>query len=746
MLSNASESIEDHRVQGGRAIDTTSGAGPSLRVGEPVQGMLRGTGAGTRSRVDSGDSGISPTMDAVRESVARMGELHAAPPCPRHHRLWPGLRDKRHWTPSPAGNLLEPWRDERVEVGAVDRPSGSIPPGDSSTPASSLPHVTTPIYGVRCPAPLRRPRWTTDDVKVLAVLGGNEELGSIVRKVRDRSTGTVMAMKSISKDTLLRHDKHGASRQLVREISIHASLDHESVVRFLVAFEDESQYHLCTEFIKGKSMLEALADAGGTMSERSAQTVVAAPMLRLLTLLHARGIIHRDINASNILIDESNDRAVLIDFGIAISSRHDRPRSMTGTPGFMAPEVSLPKDKFRDCYGTEVDIYSLGAVVHLVIKGELPTGPQAVSESDTASFALRVPRSGGDLPPVTQRRRAAQSLVTPEKPDRSVHSFTAGTPPALRVREASNNVTSTSGADSGRERDTVGARPPRPLSSEVLDWVDRCLKESPTDRATAFELAVHPWLRLMCEPHVMACALLPQLVPAWPAGASPGESPVELLQQLAAEAMEATPGSPQEKSKLRVSAPKRPPSVAETGSNGAGTAGPPQSVAGTAEGGKAADPRGTCGRTSLQIDHAAKSPLACDVFQREWGGRGGRRSHDAEDRTSEAPPRQEHQTTKNHVVHRGQEPKVASHASHTPKAEGPAKRPSLMRRLSHKVLRRKESLSDAGSTRGHSESSTHNRASLEIMPAEVGVRRLLGIVLPRKGSLPRRDSPQGDPS
>lgn len=166
-----------------------------------------------------------------------------------------------------------------------------------------------------------------------------------MRKVRDKATGTVMAMKSYCK-TVLRAS--GGTRQVVREVALHASIDHPAVVRALVAFEDRTHVHLCTEYLHGKSLLKVLDDADGRLTEREVAALVAAPLLKLLMLLHARGIVHRDITPSNIMMTgPDGTKAVLIDFGVAINSENERPRTVGGTEGHMAPEVSLPKDKFR---------------------------------------------------------------------------------------------------------------------------------------------------------------------------------------------------------------------------------------------------------------------------------------------------------------------------------------------------------------------------------------------------------------
>lgn len=65
---------------------------------------------------------------------------------------------------------------------------------------------------------------------------------------------------------------------------------------------------------------------------------VIIPLLHVLKNLHARGIIHRDIKPENIFF-EQDGKLVLGDFGLAIDSTRDKPCSRVGTQEYMAPEV-----------------------------------------------------------------------------------------------------------------------------------------------------------------------------------------------------------------------------------------------------------------------------------------------------------------------------------------------------------------------------------------------------------------------
>ena len=87
--------------------------------------------------------------------------------------------------------------------------------------------------------------------------------------------------------------------------------------------------------------------------------------------LHSRLIIHRDIKCENILVtDNSRDTSVKIaDFGSAVKlqSANDTADFKIGTPGYTAPEVLRGKQ-----YGLGCDIWSVGALMHLLLSYRVP--------------------------------------------------------------------------------------------------------------------------------------------------------------------------------------------------------------------------------------------------------------------------------------------------------------------------------------------------------------------------------------
>src|SRR5215467_8797505 len=125
-----------------------------------------------------------------------------------------------------------------------------------------------------------------------------------------------------------------------------------------------------------------LEDPGGDLLERLLDRPWdLAPFLRVavglanaLSAMHRRGLLHKDVKPSNVLVDVTTGAAWLTGFGIASRLRRERPSPeppaiIAGTLAYMAPEQTGRMNRSID---SRCDLYAFGVVLYQMLVGELP--------------------------------------------------------------------------------------------------------------------------------------------------------------------------------------------------------------------------------------------------------------------------------------------------------------------------------------------------------------------------------------
>uniref|UniRef100_A0A3Q1MSB8 non-specific serine/threonine protein kinase n=3 Tax=Bos TaxID=9903 RepID=A0A3Q1MSB8_BOVIN len=174
-----------------------------------------------------------------------------------------------------------------------------------------------------------------------------------------RSSGRLVAVKKMD----LR--KQQRRELLFNEVVIMRDYQHENVVEMYNSYLVGDELWVVMEFLEGGALTDIVTHT--RMNEEQIAAVCLA-VLQALSVLHAQGVIHRDIKSDSILLTHDG-RVKLSDFGFCaqVSKEVPRRKSLVGTPYWMAPELisRLP-------YGPEVDIWSLGVMVIEMVDGEPP--------------------------------------------------------------------------------------------------------------------------------------------------------------------------------------------------------------------------------------------------------------------------------------------------------------------------------------------------------------------------------------
>src|SRR5215467_12750796 len=255
----------------------------------------------------------------------------------------------------------------------------------------------------RLAAPLRS---VTPGSLPVEVIGDYELLEEIARggmgvvyRARQRSLNRVVALKMVLSGRVA---SAADVERFRHEAESAAQLDHPHIVPIYEVGEwragepSPAVPYFSMKLVEGGSLADNLVRF---VNDPPAVARLLATAARAVHYAHQRGILHRDLKPTNILLDERREPHIT-DFGLAKLAEEDSSLTMSaailGTPSYMAPEQAIGGAKQLT---TAADIYSLGAVLYELLTGQPPF------RAETAVETLRQICEQEPIPPSQLIRR-----------------------------------------------------------------------------------------------------------------------------------------------------------------------------------------------------------------------------------------------------------------------------------------------------------------------------------------------------
>src|SRR5450631_3600800 len=201
----------------------------------------------------------------------------------------------------------------------------------------------------------------------------------IINQVGRGSTGTVylshdpyyrrdVAIKVYNIDASGDDERARVARKMfLSEAHMVGMLQHPNILPIYDAGEEDGHCYIVTEHVHGARTLAAYCRPDNLLRVDDLVEIMFK-CAKALHYAHSRGVIHRDVKPSNLMLTQDSD-VRLIDFGIALvaDSEISRIDGIAGSPSYMSPEQVQSLELTN-----RSDLYSLGAVMYELLSGSRP--------------------------------------------------------------------------------------------------------------------------------------------------------------------------------------------------------------------------------------------------------------------------------------------------------------------------------------------------------------------------------------
>lgn len=230
-------------------------------------------------------------------------------------------------------------------------------------------------------SPALEPGWVLDGYTVVRELHASSRSQLYLVEGKDKHP-LVMKTPSVNFE-----DQPGYVERFVLEQWVGTRVESLHLVKSVAPPDDRTCLYNLMEFVDGKSLGEWLKARRGRLPKDTREVIgIVTQIVRGLTALHRKQILHQDVKPDNVMID-ANGVVKIVDYGSCyVAGVEELPKPIEreralGTVTYSAPEVALgikPK--------ANADLYSLGCVTYELLTGQLPYGSAAEEARSRADF------------------------------------------------------------------------------------------------------------------------------------------------------------------------------------------------------------------------------------------------------------------------------------------------------------------------------------------------------------------------
>src|SRR5215213_4371931 len=212
---------------------------------------------------------------------------------------------------------------------------------------------------------------TLDNYRILEKLGAGGQ-GDVYKAV-DRRLGRTVVIKVLPPDLTV---KEANLKRFEREARLASSLDHPNICTIFDMDEVDGVHYIAMQYVEGRNVRQLV---NGRPLELKSALSIAVQVADALAAAHARGVIHRDIKAGNVMVTDTGQVKVL-DFGLAklldedaarTSGIHHTELTEIGVP-YGTATYAAPEQARGDRVDSRADIFSTGVLIYEMLTGTWP--------------------------------------------------------------------------------------------------------------------------------------------------------------------------------------------------------------------------------------------------------------------------------------------------------------------------------------------------------------------------------------